>query len=88
MMSEISDLMANAIAEQVQQISIMEAKEEKFKCDLAEALLKYLNEGIGTAVLDDLRFTLDEKSPEWAKLSVWFKFEETKEENNADNERC
>jgi len=73
-MPKVPDLMANAIAEQVQQILIIETKEEKeFKFDLAEALLKYLHKGVGTVYLDDLKFTLDEKSPEWAKLSVYFK---------------
>ena len=58
----------------------IETKEEKeFKFDLAEALLKYLHKGVGTVYLDDLKFTLDEKSPKWAKLSVYFKFEEIKE---------
>ena len=73
-MPKVPDLMANAIVEQVQQILIIETKEEKeFKFDLAEALLKYLHKGVGTVYLDDLKFTLDEKSPEWAKLSVYFK---------------
>ena len=58
---------------------VIEKKREKFKCDLAEALLIFLNEGVGTTVIDDLRLTLDEKSPEWAKLSLYFKFEEYKE---------
>jgi len=61
---------------------IIHGKMEKFESDLAEALLIFLNEGVGTAVLDDLRFTLDEKSPEWAKLSLYFKFEEHKEGND------
>jgi len=56
----------------------IEKKKEKFIWDIAEALLNFLNEGVGTAILDDLKFTLDDKSPEWAKLSVYFKFEKEK----------
>ena len=58
---------------------IIHEKIEKFESDLAEALLIFLNKGVGTTVIDDLKFTLDEESPEWAKLSLYFKFEEIKE---------
>ena len=48
----------------------------EFKARIAEALLKYLCNGVGEIDIDEVVFTMNKEKPEWVKLSLWFKLDE------------